>query len=354
MPPRLLSRLVLASSIAIFSATSASAQAPGAREKRFMCGGLPPNEKTGECDAEHWTDATHAVIRIHALLLMREHEYLERTLAINVDAARLRPNGWPASADVGQAIERMFPDGDPKGESRALVEAWKAAMPDSTFVPLFEAIYWIQSAWAARGSGYASSVSKEGWILFEERLAKSERTLAEAPRSLKATALWHQYRLHVALDKNGTAQSTLAVFREGTMAHPAYVPLYHYMAQRLVPKWGGNYADLETFVETSTRNSQAQLGRSLYAWLYVLLAGDNAPGVTKMSWPKARESFRDLTKRYEAPQWPEMYASFACWARDRNAFDEALALARRPLDSRSWLPGHGPDACLLWAGRKNT
>jgi hypothetical protein len=70
-----------------------------------------------------------------------------------------------------------------------------------------------------------------------------------------------------------------------------------------------------------------------------------------MSWTRMKTSFRDLTTRYPDPVFKNLYASYACFARDGVAFREALAaLGPGELDPKTWLAAYPHSACMQWAG----
>lgn len=52
--------------------------------------------------------------------------------------------------------------------------------PKSHFPHVIMGEFWLNHAWNARGRGYAEKVTKEGWKLFAERLAKADKALAKA------------------------------------------------------------------------------------------------------------------------------------------------------------------------------
>ena len=61
---------------------------------------------------------------------------------------------------------------------------WEAAFPESPIRPVAEPSAWIDYAWQARGSGWARTVTDEGWQRFAERLATSvDRRTAGAARA---------------------------------------------------------------------------------------------------------------------------------------------------------------------------
>lgn len=57
-------------------------------------------------------------------------------------------------------------------KNAAIVDYYKSKLPNHPLAVLIEAEYWRAHAWHARGTGYSSTVTKEGWMLFKERLSK--------------------------------------------------------------------------------------------------------------------------------------------------------------------------------------
>jgi len=62
-----------------------------------------------------------------------------------------------------------------------------------------------------------------------------------------------------------------------------------------------------------------------------------------------KRSFVDLIARYPDPPFKNLYASYACFARDKTAFEDAMrGLPSNLLMPNFWLSGHSHEACLRW------
>jgi hypothetical protein len=232
------------------------------------------------------------------------------------------------------------------------VTRWKSVVPKSVFVDFLRARIAYANAWNARGSGGSSSVSPESWDLFYIRLDEAEQILVNAPEELKGSPLWHNLLLAIVLDNPKSANKPDAVLERAAKRWPRYFELYELRLTRMVPKWGGNWADVEAFIEGWNRKLAATEGASLYARLYISFRNQNVtPNETAMNWTQMKAGLEDLTRRYPSTLYKNLRASYACNARDKDAFRSALAqLAPSEIDSRSWLSGHSYDACMRWAG----
>ena len=111
--------------------------------------------------------------KLFALLTAGDYAGLDR------ECARLRANGRELGGFMDQlsvAYEALldFPT------TRDHLDAWCAAAPESAYAHLVRGEHLIGFAWEARGSGWANTVSDEGWRLFAERLSLARAALERA------------------------------------------------------------------------------------------------------------------------------------------------------------------------------
>lgn len=305
--------------------------------------GAPP---VGMCALNAWQWPLRSQARLSELWASRNWRVLELALTELTRSNAYFAEGTSHAALVERWLLDVVQDGDPG----PAIAAWKAAHPDSPFVPLAEAQHLLVKAWSARGSGYAGTVSREAWKLFSEQLLEAERKLLAAPASVRETAAWHLVLLKVALDARGRTDPQ-QLFVDATRRWPRETRFYSHMVSRMVPKWGGSWPQVESFVAAATRNAEATEGQSTYARLYLDLVMHNAEEIP-MDWPRMRSGFEDWIRRYPANPPLDAYASFACRARDKAAFTRVMQMLR-PSDIAevAWLPGYSPEACLRWASQ---
>jgi len=89
----------------------------------------------------------------------------------------------------------------------------------------------------------------------------------------------------------------------------------------------------------------------MYSRLYISVKDQGVtPNETAMEWNKMKKSFDDLIRRYPAPKFKNLYASYACFARDNDAFAAAIRrISSHELDPEDWLSGNSYEACMRWA-----
>jgi len=206
---------------------------------------------------------------------------------------------------------------------------WKEKVPSSRLRPVAEAVAWQRLAWKERGGGYAASVTPEGGDLFKERLRKAAAVLNASAATGKESPIWYWVALIVAGSSGRPATQFDALFNEAASRFPTYLPLYLTRVNYLLPQWGGDYDQVDEFVERAVKRTQATEGRSFYALIYRDLVskhvGDDFFAETRVTWPGMRDSFEDLTKRYPGITNFLSYAAFACLARDRETTARLLS-----------------------------
>ncbi|HEY8119046.1 MAG TPA: hypothetical protein VIE91_07400 [Methylophilaceae bacterium] len=196
----------------------------------------------------------------------------------------------------------------------------------SASLALQEADYWIQYAWDARGRGFGSSVTDEGWKLFRERLLKAEKILVDTKPYSSDLPMWYDEMIVVqsALDRSPVERDK--VFLEGAEKFKTYYPTYFTILNFLSPKWGGSWGAVDNLVTWSVNNTKETEGKSMYTRMY-WAAYQGLPEGTKLfrdsyvSWPKMKAGFDDLMQRFPNSNWNlNNYAKFACLANDKKTF----------------------------------
>jgi hypothetical protein len=141
-------------------------------------------------------------------------------------------------------------------------------------------------------------------------------------------------------------------FETAVRRWPWYYEFYEVRLTRIVPKWGGSWQQVDSFIEKWSNERAATEGKSLYARLYISIKNQGVtPEQTLMKWPKMKLSLEDLTSRFPSPNFKNLHASYACYARDLDDFKSAMKKLRPgELSTQIWLHGHSYEACMRWAG----
>ncbi len=267
------------------------------------------------------------------------------------DPECVHPGGRPKLGDFQNGISVYFRHGDYWDTKLATVDFFKNRMPNEAISAVLEADYWFEYAWNARGGGYASSVSAEGWKLFHERLAKAKKVLLDSKQYASASPLWYELMLRVMSLSDDPPRDRDAVFVEGAGKFGWYLPLYYTMENYLYPWWGGDWDMVDNMVAWSVDKTKATMGNAMYARLYVA-AADNAEKVgnlfkdTRASWPKMKSGFDDLMQRYPNSDWNlNAYARFACEANDRATYLMLRKRIGKGLIEEAWPQNRRHEVC---------
>jgi hypothetical protein len=157
----------------------------------------------------------------------------------------------------------------------AFLKDWLAKNPKSKTARIALGVNYAAWAWRARGSGYADTVSENGWKLFGERLEEAKKVLA-AVDDRPGEFYWVWQRVAMGLDLDDT--ETVA---EGLKKYPAYTKIVSAKFYRLQPRWGGEDGADMRFLNEQVAANPGDAGDMLYervalnsAWLFTNLFGD--------------------------------------------------------------------------------
>ena len=127
-----------------------------------------------------------------------------------------------------------------------LFEVWAKADPGYAGC-LERGKEWTEWGWAARGTGWASTVTPEGWKLFHERLGRARSELEQAVQRDPSGCRAHVALMVVARGLGLPAEFEEEQFRQALRARPRYYPAYLERFEYLRPRWHGDAEQLLAF-----------------------------------------------------------------------------------------------------------
>jgi len=238
-------------------------------------------------------------------------------------------------------LDKLYTGWQRWDEHLGQIKQWQNARPASMAAKFAEARYWHTYAWHARGSGVASQVTKEGWELFRERLAKATAVLDELQPLAKRIPAWYTQKIQLAID-SGNDKLARATFDEGIAQHRQFYPLYLVMARTYQAKWGGSDEKLEQFADEAVKLAKGFEGRGMYSrifWAMDVMYG--TPFISENNpvpnWKKLNAGFADLLKYYpKGDNILNQYASVACRSNDSKLYRKLRTQLGSYLDESSF------------------
>jgi hypothetical protein len=292
--------------------------------------------------------------------------------------AAMREGRWAERAALLDSIADTL--------ERTVLDQAIASWPDDPILLLMRAQQAMAWAWRARGRGGASTVSKEGWLRFEERMAMAERDLLRAMELDPADPTPHGRLVKVAsaLDQGeATARRHLeaAVVRDAAdySAREAY---FTYFCLR---RYNGSYEKMHALAEDAARGAPEGDLRHTFLfqtheemWSYEHAFGDPRVGDAYAARPDVQAAVaatyarsvgsahhvRTIASLRPIDRYARWFFAVGDQARCRHAFslvgeeqwtrswgmlgpaDKQAAIAR------AWAFGRGPHQILGWDERK--
>jgi len=260
-------------------------------------------------------------------------------------------DGRPFQGIMLKSYQKAFKDTANWDGARERIEALKTANPDAIYLSALEVQWWIDAGWSARGTGYASSVTRDGMRLFQERLLRAESLLIETKPRAAELPYWYQQMLVVQSALGGSGSDRDNIFVEGASRFKTYYPLYFTMLNFLSPRWGGSWGAIDSLVAWSVKNTQATEGNALYARMYwnigeTMREGEQLFKSTKAQWPKMKAGFEDLMMKNPDSLWNlNNYAEFSCEAGDGATFRMLRKKMDKQVVAEAWNRGYPLDVC---------
>jgi LSD1 subclass zinc finger protein len=198
--------------------------------------------------------------------------------------------------------------------------------PNSSILATYEGTFYTSYAWDSRGSGWANTVTPEGWKGFHERLAKADASLMRAWDLDNSNAQGPTAMLTVEMGQGQGRVRLENWFEKAMKADPDNIEACERKLLYLQPKWYGSEDDALGFGRECLRtgNWQARLPFILVQAHEQLAGGPGAagnyfqrPGV----WDDIRAVFTGFLERN--PKSATERSRFAMYACKCGAWDEA-------------------------------
>jgi hypothetical protein len=297
--------------------------APGQPLADTTCINLQTNQPVPCPEKQQFEDAEFLVQRLYNESNFKELDALFDKWCAGKD--RFPDGRWKLSS-FGDAIYNNLSAWRNWDVDLKKIQKWRAQSPSSVAAWYAEAVFWRAYAWQARGTGYASSVSKEGWEIFGERLDKArkivEDNIGNDPKCPAAYPLW----LNLMLERSVPEKVERAVFDRAQRQFPEYHQIYFAMARRYEPKWGGSPVAYERFASEAAQLSKLFEGAGMYARIYWLVDYDGglpfrSDPLVPPTWTKLKLAYEDLMKRYPGSLHNlGKYTGVVCRTTDSNLY----------------------------------
>ncbi|HNY48181.1 MAG TPA: hypothetical protein PKN64_14590 [Casimicrobium sp.] len=229
------------------------------------------------------------------------------------------------------------------------VREWRKLAPQSEALAVVESMLWRAFAWDARGTGFANTVSDSNWRLFRERTQRALDSLQKFGGNRSSCDLWYAEKLNAFRGMGESLADIRAVFVEGIGRYPKSLAIYGAMGLAVSPKWQGSLELFDEFARQAAKRSADFEGAGMYARLYWTIDDESLKleNSSYPDWSLLRRGFEDLLKRYPDSWWnANKFASFACRARDKDAYLLAMEKVGMALNYAAWTASR-PEFCDL-------
>jgi len=236
----------------------------------------------------------------------------------------------------------------------AMLRRWRAERPQSMTAAIALADGSVCFGWKARGTGYADTVTSEGWRLLQERMQPAEGILLDVADRTPKTLDWYRAMINLGRVQGWDRARVDALFEDAVALDPHYLHVYSSMARYLMPRWQGEEGDWERFAERSADRMGGREGSVVYghvAWqISKYYRGREFFEKNRASWPRMKQGFSDREALYGTSlRNLNAFCQLAGAAADRQTTRELLTRIGDQWDAEVWKEWKYFDGYRKWA-----
>jgi hypothetical protein len=300
--------------------------------------------------------------RVEQLIWWGDFDAVERLLQLAEADRRTDANGDTALMHLNRGLGYPGSRADKHPaylkEWLRLAQDWAKRRPDSPLAHRLVAEAHTDHAWYERGSGYAKSVGEEGFKAFRAHIEAARAHLLAHPAMLEQSSQIYHPLLTIGMASGWTPKLMLSLVREGLKRNPRDFSLFFKAQLALTPKWSGDARAIEDLIQLAVQHTEAEFGLEYYARLYAGAADDYFEQElftgSYAKWPRMKQGFQQMVARQSGDRALNRYAMYACLAKDRAAYTEAIGLLtqrQQELRAIHWSALGGQrmlDGCRRW------
>lgn len=234
--------------------------------------------------------------------------------------ALFRNGSWKIYAFYEALDDRFHTGDDGYLTDMETHRAWEQAHPKSVTQRTALANLLVSYAWHARGTGYADTVTDEGWRLMGERLNQASKALEDAMRLGGEHIYWYTVAMRLGTGQGWKKQAFDDLLTEAVRKEPEYWGIVAQRAYTLLPRWYGEEGDWERFAAQAA-DDPSGLGDEAYARIVIWLSDYYADVFrdAQASWPRTKKGLEMLLTKYpEAVTLQNQAARLGTMGRDQE------------------------------------
>ncbi|MCE5228522.1 tetratricopeptide repeat protein [bacterium] len=187
------------------------------------------------------------------------------------------------------------------------LDKWVAAKPTSHVARLSRGNFYISHAWDARGAGFANTVSREAWRLFEQRLTQADADLTSATQLNPNSPFPFTSMITIDMGASRGLKSAATHFIAARNIDPSFYPAYSSFINMNRPRWGGSHEIMRQFAQ----NNADKVPGSLLPLLWVDYHEEMADRMNEGkdwwkkpgNWEQVDAIFKKLIPLEKEPNW---------------------------------------------------
>ena len=148
----------------------------------------------------------------------------------------------------------------------------------------------LDAAWQARGSGTSSTVTEEGWRIFEKKSLECEELCLELLEQSRPPMGVFSSLLTAARGTDATHESVEPYVRRLNRLYPECTSPHYSIGFWLLPRWGGRSGDSASYVHAAISNAPEELQDKMYGMVHIRLADTFGGNINYFAATGANES----------------------------------------------------------------